>query len=939
MAELSANQRSFIQMMKRSEEHARKGFELILARQEIETLFDPLASEGFFEASKNPAPVKVDETSVRIPYWAALDYLFACATLAGEHHNLEFAGKIMSILRAVTNAREEDGSIRHNHHTERRFAEIVGVLPFAAMTAGDMDLAKDWVTTPFNPGGVAQALDRHVLPRFLQSNDPENWRNALVLLRHCTAVRWETKGQLDTDSGDPQPVIEAYWMDEILKHHACALGRKLPAETAALLEARIREVFGKGGRAEWSYVFRPAVEAHRQNHSWHRPENSLVEALRDVILGWCEADTDAATTYVDLLLRSDVEMLRRIGIYVLGERWTQLQALYLPILQPQLFDTGKIHELSGLLERRFTDFTIEEKTATLDAIRHISAPAGEDAERRLKAIQLRWLSPISTRVDQDTAAWISQLKADTKLETLPHADFNTYSESFVGPGPTPYQVQELIAFAEGGEIVPRLNGFKPDNAWRGPTTQGLVEAIEQAVATAPASFLKGLSAFLAAAPPYQHGLIQGLKRLWDSGKEAPSFVWDETWPQLFTFFESLTSPDAFWRDEPGKEYTGAWIASAIADFVATGTRADDHVYPPSLVARAGALIGLLLNKNSSAKEASETDPMTQAINTAKGRAVEALFSHALRICRLADKESGSHAEAWAATLQPTFDAELQKCDHGNYEFSTLLGAYLANLDYMSHEWVAAAITRIFPANRPSNFACAVGGLAYSQPSRGIYVLLRDAGVMDNALKRPLPGRETRGKLVERIMLGYLWGEETLQSARLAYLFEKPLLEDLRDAASFFGIIRNPQLSNAQVVKIIDFWERCVDWAADQKDAPRELLATLSHLAWSLKDARGRNQKVLLAVAPHAQIGFGVYDLLEELLRLAEVSPAEVAAIFKVLVDASLPIYDYENRLKSLIKKLAQLDQKPIALNCCNRLISIPGMGQLFKELTVPVPEK
>lgn len=94
--------------------------------------------------------------------------------------------------------------------------------------------------------------------------------------------------------------------------------------------------------------------------------------------------------------------------------------------------------------------------------------------------------------------------------------------------------------------------------------------------------------------------------------------------------------------------------------------------------------------------------MSQAINTPKGRTLEAIFGRALRESRLADKESGSHAATWEH-LRPRFDQELEKCETGNFEFSTLSAAYIANLEYLSTEWLQAHIKEIFPTARPASF--------------------------------------------------------------------------------------------------------------------------------------------------------------------------------------------------------------------------------------------
>src|SRR5665647_1620254 len=117
----------------------------------------------------------------------------------------------------------------------------------------------------------------------------------------------------------------------------------------------------------------------------------------------------------------------------------------------------------------------------------------------------------------------------------------------------------------------------------------------------------------------------------------------------------------------------------------------------------------------------------------KGKAIEAMYSHALRACRLSDRTQEGHAHIWTQ-LQPAFDRELNKCKDTNYEFSTLAGAYLANLDYMDRNWLQANIKQIFPQQFPANFACALEGLAYGPATRPLYSLLSANGIIEQALK-------------------------------------------------------------------------------------------------------------------------------------------------------------------------------------------------------------
>ncbi len=61
MAKLSSKHEDFIALMRESEEHARRGFELLLRRPGFEEFFDALTTVGLFEPSCNPAPVPAEK--------------------------------------------------------------------------------------------------------------------------------------------------------------------------------------------------------------------------------------------------------------------------------------------------------------------------------------------------------------------------------------------------------------------------------------------------------------------------------------------------------------------------------------------------------------------------------------------------------------------------------------------------------------------------------------------------------------------------------------------------------------------------------------------------------------------------------------------------------------------------------------------------------------
>jgi hypothetical protein len=938
MAELSANQRSFIEMMQRSDEHAVRGFGLLLKHPQFIDFFEPLIEAGLFAPQKNPEPIRADiEGRFRVPYWRALDYLKACAKVAGANADGTLADRVLKIIRSVSSSRDS-ASDRVNFYTFQAFAEILGLLPTPSVTSEDLALVEGWLNTKFDHDLVAMAIDEHTLPHFLNSNDPMDWLKAVQLFKYCTAVRWEAS-RLEGGSQEPVTLVEENWLKDLVDHHAVAIGRKAGPSAASLMVERVREVFGQGGRAEWSEVFRPAVEEDRDRPSGRGAENIVVEALRDILQGWMEVDAAAVKPFVDGLLRSDNQMLRRIGIHFLNEGWETFGDLYLPLVRRELFESGHLHELYRLLQLRFDSFADGVKAATVEALRLIPAPEGEDGPERLERLQFRWLSAIAATSYEPVATWLGELTA--KYGSPPkHADSLGYIETRWGPGPSLYSAEELVALANQRSLISKLMAFKPSDSWDGPTLDALTDQLERAVQLAPATFVRALPDFLSASITYQHAVIAGFLKLWrETTVERPFEGGDHAWPKLFDFFDALLQNQTFWDQmdgmPPAREVTPMWVASVVADLLQAGTRDDNHAYPAALLPRGWAMLHTLLARTQSVTEPSD-DPMFQAINSSRGRVLEAAFNHALRVCRLADKEVGSHISAWA-NMQTLFDKELTACESGNYEFSTLAGAYSGNIEYLNVEWLERNIKEIFPIDRPANLVCAISGLAYAPISRKVCRMLREHGVLDAALRLDIKGRHGREKLLERVAVGYLWGEDTLDSSRFKFLFEKGSQEDLAQISFFFWTIRGEQLKEEYVLRILDYWRLGLEWGTTQPTPPIQLLSSLSRLTILLPNANSENGTLLLETAPFVQEHHGAYEFIKELTRLVEQSPSEVCSVLRRFIETHSLTYDYEHRMRKLVARLAELGYRAAAIDFCNRLRSLPGLFELFLELTATPP--
>lgn len=922
----------FIKRMLENEEQEKKGYELLLKKEYFAEFFDRLQAAGLFDASRTPGPQPASEPgSVWIPYWPPLDYLEACGRLAGENQDTKLGSKVLGIVRSCAAASNPDGSPRHNYHTARKFAEILGLLPTSLVQISDVDLIPRWLSDPYDRGLVCSALDKGLMNGLLSSPAPDDWTKAVRILYHCT--------ELGKGKGDDEltTVVDDYWLKELIDHHSSTLGEKAGASATGVFMERLAEIFSAGTRKTHGYLFRPAIEDHPQNHEWHGPENRCVEGLRDVLLSWVSASPETSKDTVSTLLHGELEIARRIAIHVINHRWGDLNGLFITAIGSDLFRSGHLHELYQLLSVHFHGMNAEQQGAVLDAIEHLNVPEiTDDNERLRRIVQRNWLSALQGKGNERADQWYAKLgNGDDGVGVSPHPDFHSYMESSWGDGPSTYQPKELRAIAQTGSLVEVLNEFKQTDRWNGPTTRALVNALEAAVAEDPALFVSCLPAFLHANRPYQYGILNGLKQAWEGSSKTPSNLdWNDAWNKILGFLYELISPLSFWTEpiEADADFCPSrdWIPPVVADFLRAGTRDDKHAYPPELLPKALVLIEVLLERS----EASATpgdDPMHMAINSPKGKAVEALFNHALRQCRVSDRASGSHERSWGA-LQPIFFRELEKAKGQNFEFSTLAASYLANVQYMSEAWLVESIRKLFPSEFPDNFYSAIGGLAYSEPTKVTYRLLVDAGVVDFALQHYEGEGRLKDRLIERIALAYLWGDEELQSPRFTWWFDNADMHALAAISHFFWSVSKQQLNDKQVERIMQFWQRCIEVARRGKSPSDQLLSSLSRLACYVCSIGTNEETLLTSVAPYAHIGHNADWFIEALERLADDNPQAVSRLLNLLLNTHQPIFDFEDRLKSIARKFSENQMRDEALRLIDRLRRLRGMAELYDQL-------
>jgi hypothetical protein len=372
MAKLRAKHEAFVRLMTESEELARRGFDLLSKRPNPEQFFDVLNQAGLFAPNKNPGPVPGEQEGyIRIPYWSPLDYLVAVARISDERNDLELAMKVMGVVRTVSSWKDVNGKPIANYHTNRKFAEILGLVPTEAVTLDIIALIPVWLQDRYEQGLIGTAIDEGILGRLIDSMSPADWDKAVTIVRQCTTIKWIPTNESVDCAQRPVSAVDDDGLKTLLDHHLKRLATRRARALAELFVGRVHEVFSTEGRREYSHIYRPAIEDHSQNHDSMGAENRVVEGLRDALIALCETKDTDAKVFIQGLLSDESVIIKRIGICVVSKCWAQVKSLYETLLTLKLFDLDYLHELYNLLKEHFAELTPALQQRTLELLLQI----------------------------------------------------------------------------------------------------------------------------------------------------------------------------------------------------------------------------------------------------------------------------------------------------------------------------------------------------------------------------------------------------------------------------------------------------------------------------------------------------------------------------------------------------------------------------------------
>lgn len=872
--------------------------------------FDALKDKGLIDPSQNPKPVKTEDNYWIIPSWPVTEYLVRTAELLSLDENIEYANAYMALIRDVTGYAKVNGY--GNHRTWWQFAKICRSLPIQLITPDDIELFDYWLDEQFDCYMVARELGQWVEVLLDSPNKHAN-HLAIQLIDKLFLVA-EIESKFDANKKTPTLRIDNYWARKLVGNVAAKAAIVLEQQAVALFEDKLIQALDINGNDKWSVIWRHAIEEHNQNSGSEDVDDILLQAYRDALLAWLQVEkegvAEAEVYLADVFIDSKYQVIQRTAIYVVSEAFELLSSeTVAQIIAPVFFNDKYRHEMWVLLNNNFVQFSDALKKETLAIIDNMSVLDDDgNIEKRPTAYKKSvWYSAIE---EHDATANDEYSKCILITGAPPeHPEFASYSTVIVGADESPVSLIDLkIMLKAPEELVNYLNEYDHVGHFGEAGLEGLVKVFGKLVEDESKYILKHSQYLLQLKPHYQHEMFTVFEKLWSDKK---ALNWTHIWPELLLLAQSLLRDDDFWNAPATSPYgtfigNSNWVTSTVSQLVQAGCKKDDHAFGIENIASAKIVLELILKKQPAEKFELDAYAVPVAINSSRGRCLEAYINLALYECRNWKEADGPHLTAWQR-YEPVFNNELLKPEENEYEFATLVTMYLSNFSYLSKDWVSDNLELMFGKVNNQRWLCALQGYNYAKGfSEDIYDLFKQNHFFDELLGNVNLNDETKGRYIERICSMHLLGKEPFgaENDPLTLLLNRGNYKELSKIVWWLWT-RHDEDSIKSKELAFKLWPLLIE-RVNVGDKKGKLLASKLCLWIVFVDSLDTGTLEWLSViAPFASKDYNEDTFLQGLAKLSAESPSEVAIIWQLMLTKCSLVYA-DDAIRTLFKNLMKV---------------------------------
>jgi len=870
--------------------------------------FDELNKRGFLDPSNNPIPQQTAKGYYTIPQWPVCEYLVNSSEHLNESENSEYAKKYLKFIRGVTRySREVEVG---NERTWWKFSQLLRNIPIELINEEDIGNLSYWLDDPFGSDLVVGELIG-----WLAELQQEPTEVAVDLSLKLLPVLFEIKTapcKYSPEKNEATLKFQSYQLTRFIDSLASDMGESIGERVTDFFSRCLEEVLEISGDDGWSVLWRPAIEEHDQNTKQDEANVFFVEALRASMEGLCKDSSVGGNGQTSKLLESDYQTLQRIGLHIAGEFFEILPREVIDVLlQPKFFEEGYRHETWMFLNKNFNKLILDKKEKVFSIIEGLtpSVENGEPAKEAIAYRQSLWLVAIK---DQDQQALERYQKCLEVSGVEPeHPSFASYHTTTVGvTNDSPIDSNELRVLLESpSEFVSVLNDYEPTSRFNEPDIEGLIAAVSSLILSEKEALFEGENAFASLKPYFLYAILYSFTNEWGNKGEQDSNNWNVTWPRLLSFIKEIVKLGGFWECSPSTSAGGyigntSTVVGEIGRLIEAGCKKDEHAFGVENIERSKDIIEALLEKQVGEIFNKDSSAVSKAINSPRGKCLEAYINLALYECRNKPGNGSDNAEIWSRYVD-VFDEELSKgCDQGGAEFSTIVAMFLANFRYLSKSWVIENLEKIFDQSDHLRWLCAMQGYSYVGGfDSATYNLFKNRGDFLAVLDDEYLSDKMGERYTQLMCIAYLRGEDTLEekNSLISALIKRADYEELNKLIWFVWTLRKSSDLKTQQ-KVYELWPKLLELVDGTSKEGRQLASGLCHWAAYITDLNGEPMSWLLKVAPYAQENHNAYILLESLARLSDEFPFEIGKVWKEMLTNRLDDYPDE-AIKTMFRNL------------------------------------
>ena len=859
----------------------------------------PLREAKFF---RSPPPPHEDSESGGsiLPRWPQTFYLRKMAGKLG----------VQTVVRDIVAEIPDVG----NPQVDEALIEVLLALPPDLVRDELISRAEAWLTTP-----VGVLFPERFVKLAVQVAPTAGSKPLMSLVG--ALVRLELPDGSDRTS-DLRPVwarrhhsLSSWYYERILSELREPITQRFKLEYLQLLVDAVAEV-GRAvelrdgtGPSDLVHVFwRPAIEDHGQNIGL-RSGAMLIGAVRDVAERIVELEPGLVTQVVANLEAPGISTLERVVLYLLGKFPTSdVRLAEDRLTREKLFLSSQhYHEYYHLLKAAFPMLQPTGQKTILDWIEAGPESQGEDSdiadtERYRRSWQRRWLSAIEGSLP---ANWVDRFRAlCTEVGAPEHPDFLMYVGVWSGET-SPMTTQELGDLSID-QLVTYLQEWRPQTQNPlAPSREALGRELTALVEREGARLAEHAQRFVGLDPTYARSFVDGIAASVRQGKaKIPADSWTCVL-HLCKWICSQPEVEGIGRRSI-EEGDPDWLWSRRSASALLLDILERRLPPPSTRRLIWEVLLPLTDDPDPApgmERGSAMDAPTLAINSVRGRAVQAVVQYGLWLrAQVVSpggvQEPGSSGFESMPEVSAVLDRHLDESVEMSAAVRSCYGQFFPWLVLLDKGWASRNVVKVFwtEATSPQLAAAAWESyLAFCAPYDEVFALLKDryAAAIESLQRSDSQVTrldDVRYRLVEHLVLLYRRGVLCLdEPGGLLSRLEQavaPLLH--AHCITFIGhVLSHPQASpnKEEVARLASFLARrlaVVDAAVSPVEAAKQLEGFGWWFASGTLDTEWSLDQLHEVLRRSAKVEPD-HQVVERLADLAEAYPQRVLQVFSLMV--------------------------------------------------------